>query len=43
MKCITVNALFELVALIQRDIAAEQLEQEGPGEPASMCMPSGTD
>ncbi len=43
MKCITINALFELVALIQKDIAAEQIEIEGPGESASMYMPSGAD
>ncbi len=37
MKCIKVNALFELVALIQNDIAAEQLELESYGKPVSMC------
>jgi hypothetical protein len=36
MKCIKVNALFELVALIQNDIAAEQVELEGHGEPAAI-------
>jgi hypothetical protein len=34
MKCIKVKALFELVALIQKDIDAEQ------GAPDSMCMPT---
>ena len=33
MKCIKVNALFELVALIQKDIDAEQ------GAPDSICAP----